>query len=647
MRISLLSFVLVLCAVHAAHARDTLELSGMRSSHPVAGGFYRLEDRHGVLDIKTVLAGERSGALRFVRNRQTTPNLGYTDSVWWFKFNVKAGTGRERWLLVVAYPTLDDIRLFSPDEKGEYRCRRAGDRLPFRAREIKNQNFVFPLELVPGRETTLYLRVRTQSTLILPIRIQEATGFHEADREEQYLLGIYLGFLLVMMAFNLALFAYTKERNHLYYVIYSLCFILYQLSFKGLTFYYLWPGHPGWANTALPFFATLATLAGAIFSQKYLRMKQYLPKLNRIINMLDIMLAAAVVLTLVADYSLSIRIVSFAGALAIFFIPIGVACRSRGSRSARYYLIAWSFFLAGVFMETMRSFALMPSNFFTEYATMIGSAFQAVLLTLGLADRFNRVNRENDRLREVHKELGIARKILHSILPEKAPEIPGMRIICSYRSTEEVGGDFYDFHHTGEAKFGVLIADVSGHGLPAALISSMLKIAFSGESAAAEAPERLLRNMNRLLLGKCDERFITAGYAFVDVAARELRYASAGHPPMLVWKKKERQLLTVKPPGQLLGVLPEVTCTVAALALEPGDRILLHTDGLTECPDPNGEPFGEERVAVALQESAALSGEQLTDALYAALTAWSGGCLHFEDDVALIIMELEPLPAPE
>lgn len=612
----------------------------MRSSHLVAPVLYRLEDRAGSLDINTVRTGEESGALRFVRNRQTTPNLGYTASAWWFKFSVKAGPGRERWLLVVAYPTLDDIRLYSPDERGEYRCRRAGDLLPFRAREIKNQNFAFPLELVPGRETTFYLRVRSSSTLILPLRIQEATGFHESDREQQYTLGIYLGFLLVMMVFNLALFAYTKERNHLYYVIYSLCFILYQLSFKGLAFYYLWPDSPGWANTALPFFATLAFLAGTVFSQKYLRIGQYLPKLNRVINVLDVVLAAAVVLTLVAEYSFSIRIVSFAGALAIFFIPIGVACRRRGSRSARYYLIAWSFFLAGVFMETMRSFALMPSNFFTEYATMIGSAFQAVLLTLGLADRFNRVNRENDRLREVHKELGIARKILHSILPEKAPEVPGIRIICSYRSTEEVGGDFYDFHHTGEGKFGVLIADVSGHGLPAALISSMLKIAFSGESAAAEAPEQLLRNMNRLLLGKCDERFITAGYAFVDVPARELRYASAGHPPMLVWKRRERQLLTVKPAGQLLGVLPEVTCSVARIALEPGDRILLHTDGLTECPDSDGEPFGEERVAELLMADADTGLETFRDNLFAALYAWSGSSSRLEDDVAFIIVEL-------
>jgi sigma-B regulation protein RsbU (phosphoserine phosphatase) len=110
---------------------------------------------------------------------------------------------------------------------------------------------------------------------------------------------------------------------------------------------------------------------------------------------------------------------------------------------------------------------------------------------------------------------------------------------------------------------------------------------------------------------------------------------------MLVWKKKEQQLLTVKPPGQLLGVLPEVTCTVAGIALAPGDRILLHTDGLTECPDPDGEPFGEQRVAAALQDSAALSVGQLSESLYAALTAWSGDQPHFEDDVALIIMEME------
>ncbi len=137
------------------------------------------------------------------------------------------------------------------------------------------------------------------------------------------------------------------------------------------------------------------------------------------------------------------------------------------------------------------------------------------------------------QLQAIRSELETARQIQSSILPREIPEIAGLDIAARYLPMSSVAGDFYDFLTIDEKRIGILVADVSGHGMPAALIASMLKIAFAAQSAHACDPARLLSGLNRSLCGKFQGHYVTAAYALIDTEKQTICYAGAGHPPLL------------------------------------------------------------------------------------------------------------------
>src|SRR5947209_10676527 len=145
-----------------------------------------------------------------------------------------------------------------------------------------------------------------------------------------------------------------------------------------------------------------------------------------------------------------------------------------------------------------------------------------------------------------------------------------------------VAGDFYDFIVVDEKHLGIFVADVSGHGMPAALIASMLKIALAAEVPHAANPARVLSGLNRVLCGKFQHHYVTAAYMYVDMAQRTITYAGAGHPPSLMWGRSSGQVRDVLENGLFLGKFEMATYSSITSPLAPGDWILLYTDGIPE-----------------------------------------------------------------
>ena len=185
----------------------------------------------------------------------------------------------------------------------------------------------------------------------------------------------------------------------------------------------------------------------------------------------------------------------------------------------------------------------------------------------------------------INNELEMARQIQLAILPKETPKIQGLDIVARYIPMSSVAGDFYDFIVVDEKHVGILIADVSGHGLPSALIASMLQSAFAAQSAHASDPVRVLSELNRALFGKFRSHFVTAAYVFLDLEKRAVNYAGAGHPPLLVWRKSSGSVAEVLENGIFLGPFHDSTYSAVPLSLEGGDRIILYTDGIVEATE--------------------------------------------------------------
>ena len=247
------------------------------------------------------------------------------------------------------------------------------------------------------------------------------------------------------------------------------------------------------------------------------------------------------------------------------------------------------------------------------------------------------------QLQTVQQEMETARQIQLSILPGEVPFIKGLEIAARYVPMTSVAGDFYDFIAIDDRRIGILVADVSGHGMPAALISSMLKIALSAQTHCAADPERVLAGLNQALCRKFKGHFVTAAYVFVDTEKQNLRYAGAGHSPLILRSHSANTTSDFVENGLVLGFFPEATYTAVELPFKQGDWGGLYTDGIPETTNHEEEQFGVDRFKLFLQNNASLSLDQFVDSFLGELSRWSdsGSGSEPEDDVTLLVFHFK------
>jgi phosphoserine phosphatase RsbU/P len=258
-------------------------------------------------------------------------------------------------------------------------------------------------------------------------------------------------------------------------------------------------------------------------------------------------------------------------------------------------------------------------------------------IAFAVADRFLRTE---GRLAAVELELATARRIQQAILPERVPELHRFRLDVRYLPMTEVAGDFYDFLNVTGPCGTVFIADVSGHGVPAALIASMVKVAATSHGGSAADPGALLSAVSRTLDGQLGGQFLTAMCVHLDGERGEIAYAGAGHPPLLHWHAAERKLEILNSEGLLIGLVPSEYVSRTA-RVERGDRLLVYTDGVLEATNKDDAFFGDERFHAAIAENAAKSGAELGRSILEAMIRWSGNPAGFADDVTLVVVEVQ------
>jgi sigma-B regulation protein RsbU (phosphoserine phosphatase) len=313
--------------------------------------------------------------------------------------------------------------------------------------------------------------------------------------------------------------------------------------------------------------------------------------------------------------------------LVLLFIPF----RSH-DRDVRVLRIGFLVFLLFVIYTNLVALKKIPGNGNLEF---IGFVF--FIICLGYVAG-SRTQRNEERLLSLNKEMEIARDIQTGLLPEKNLSVAGLTAASRYIPASSVAGDFYDFLQKDDG-LGVLIADVSGHGVPAALSASMVKVAIRAQRDWADDPARVLSGLNSILCGNLQGQFVTAGYLYLDPRRGALTYAGAGHPPLLAWHGREKRVESMEENGLVLGIFPEGAYKSMTAVLEPGDRFVLYTDGIAEAPSLSGEEFGMERFKGFLAEHAGSSAQELCDALIKHVTAWTGSPREQHDDLTLIVVD--------
>jgi phosphoserine phosphatase RsbU/P len=241
------------------------------------------------------------------------------------------------------------------------------------------------------------------------------------------------------------------------------------------------------------------------------------------------------------------------------------------------------------------------------------------------------------RLLSIDKELEVARQLQFSILPTAIPEIQNVRIAVSYRPMTAVAGDFYEFVSADGKRMGFLVADVTGHGVPAALIASMIKVAVQSVEACAHDPREVLRGLNRILFKQLHEQYVSAAYLWIDTEHSKALYSAAGHPPLLRWS--EGRLERIESNGLLFGIIPDPEYPVRELAIRAGERLLLYTDGLIEPQNASGESFGDRKLEEVIRNNQSRPPAELLEQMLLEMRAWQPASLPQQDDITLIVID--------
>jgi len=242
------------------------------------------------------------------------------------------------------------------------------------------------------------------------------------------------------------------------------------------------------------------------------------------------------------------------------------------------------------------------------------------------------------RLLAIENELAIARDIQTSILPRSNPEIRNLRITAAYHPMTAVAGDFYDFIPVDQHRVGVLVADVLGHGIPAALIAAMIKMAAQSIVPCVQSPGDLLQGLNRMLYGQAPDQFATAAYLFIDTQNYSARYSAAGHPPLLL--SRAGTLQRIESNGLVFGVMSQPDYPVRDIPLCPGDRLLLYTDGVIEPENAKGKPFGDSKLEQVVLGAQKCPPSELTDRLLTEIRAWQPASMAQQDDITLVVIDV-------
>ena len=327
-------------------------------------------------------------------------SFGYSENTHWFAFEFFNDTSKDlSRYLEVAYPPLDTIILYQTLDKKVVFTETLGDDISMLARSIKHHSHVFLMKFLPKQKYKIYLKVKTSSSIRVPLTLYSVKSFHEKDHIEQYILGLYYGVMIAMILYNLLIFLTIREINYLWYVLYISSFTMFVLVLNGLASERLWPNSPRWwSNLSLNVFG-LAFLSFFInFARAFLNFKNYAPLLNRVLLYLTGFYALMIPLCFVLPLRFLNQynsVLAFLNALMI----VGMAIFSimKGFRPARLFLLAFGVLLFFGIIWTLSRGGLFGNSFIAEYGMQIGSVIEVIVLAIALGKTLNTLKTEKEK----------------------------------------------------------------------------------------------------------------------------------------------------------------------------------------------------------------------------------------------------------
>jgi len=336
----------------------------------------------------------------FIRSKQVVPDFGLIKSPLWLKITITNSTPTSNLLLEFDQSLLLSINFYSPSN-GSFIQNRSGELLPFNSRVINYHKFIYNLNIPQGSTAVYYTRMVSSHEMQLPVFLGEREQIIESNLGKNIFFGIFFGIILVMFFYNLFIYFSVKDPIYLYYVVYIFVVGMIQATIEGYCFQFLWPNSVFLATRSFFIFTALVNITGLEFIRKFLNARLFLARLDKVVYGIYAVYIVAIITAIVGSYYISYQILqSFAGLVSLYILTVSVIIARRGSRPAKFFLIAWLPLIVGIIVWILKDVNVLPYNVFTNYAIAIGSAMEVILLSFALADRINILKAEKERSQE-------------------------------------------------------------------------------------------------------------------------------------------------------------------------------------------------------------------------------------------------------
>ena len=606
-------------------------------------------------------------------------NFYITKSSYWLKLEIENNSNSSDWWIEVANGSIDDIRFyFYTDAWSEIR---GGDEqvdknLP------EDTNFqIFPLHLNIFEKKIYYIKVIGHEMIELPISISRGKEIKSNISLRYYILGLYIGSMIAFFIYNFIIFILLKEKVFGYYSLYILSglaiFTYVNGSFPDFGFFKFFIFH----SSLLIIFSSIMSV---IFTMEFLETKSKTPLMHSILKLFIYLCISLIPMDLLIDKhfsSIFVYIVSIF-IVGIFIVTGFLSISDNDGKRNKLYIISWLLLYFGIIIQILHSSGIIVTNLVTIYTIPLGNIISVILISISLAEKiqgyqtgeieanqltektiseskkfldehtsnlevkitertnsiYNQKLILEEKNKNLEREITIAGKLQSSLMPQKDKTFKNLRYDYLYKPMMGVGGDFIDIREGKKnTHVGVFICDISGHGIVASLIASMVKISLQYWESTLTKPASVSDLVLKNLSGKLDRNFLTAIIGFMNTRTGEFKFANAGHPPLaFLPKNKDSVLLNAR--GKMIVEIMKPNCEEKSIQLEDGDKIVLYTDGIIETRSLEGEMIGEEVFLKFLDSIKSKTPEEIVELVSKYLDTYSSNT-PMEDDCTMLVFE--------
>jgi serine phosphatase RsbU (regulator of sigma subunit) len=642
----------ILILLYTLGLSDGAEAASVRLEQPdvstsVGRSLFYTIDQEETWTSETILALPEEA---WTRSSHDTPNFGYLKKPLWVRFTLENATQDRDWILSFPDASFVQIAIWEKNSDGLQHLYTMNRQDGVAGRPIPKRYYNIPLIWDEQNTREFFVRLTFQTTSNVPITVEGRKSFEAHYFLDTVLQSLYFGIMLSMFFYNGFLFLTTYDRSYLYYI----CFVL------SLSLMMLWIrdwlsllSPPAFVLTAemCNTFAYGVLLFGGIFVINFIQDYHRTRFLQALRGMCWLCLPLTASLYLYDNPVFNqIALVSLAVVMiASCVLVIVLAFLRHRNRQTFSLLLAWSCVLLGGLMFSLNRNGLLPQTLFFDYSVQFGSALEVLLLSFSLADKIN--HERNQKLLAQQKiaaseHLAREARAVQDALIHEQREIPGVAIASFYQSADITGGDWYAvFHDAGARRLYLFMGDVTGHGIPSALVTaavsgsiqSLMDMVRATSKNRYEALVTIANAVNRVvrLTGEKTDRMMTMAFLAVDLDTREGTFLNAGHrPPFLVHDREVKPLICR---GNMLGVMDAPEFEHKDFAIPVGSTLALYTDGLFENEGPDGRSWHERQLTQLLQKSAVDPQSMIEAIAHELAQCWQKEIIR--DDCALLIIK--------